>query len=349
MLVRWMKKFKNSDVFSSVLILALFLIFNSIFIKGFLNIQIRDGRLFGITIDVLYRAAPLMIISIGMTLVIATKGIDLSVGAIVAISAAVAANLIGGELLIENGVIQYVTQSSLPVAILLALGAASICGLWNGFLVGKVKLQAIIATLILMVAGRGIAQLITDGQIITIYYQPYNFIGNGYFLGLPITIFIALFFFLIISLFIRKTALGMYIESIGINDRASRYIGINSQKIKYIVYIICGLCAGAAGIIISAGVRSADANNVGLWIELDAILAVVIGGNSLNGGKFTIAGSVIGAIIVQMITTTVYAAGITPEVSLVVKASFVLVLTLIQSQVFRNYLTNIFTNGGDVA
>lgn len=349
MIVKYLKKFRESAIFSPVLMLAVFLIFNAIFIDGFFDLEIRNGRLFGRLVDVLHRGAPLALIAIGMTLAIATKGIDISVGSIVAISGAMAAYLIGGELVIENGVIEYVTQSSLPFAIFCALGVASLCGLWNGFLISKLKLQPMIATLILMVAGRGIAQLITNGEIITIYYQPYNFIGNGYIIGLPLTIFIVLFFFIAISYFVRKTSVGLYIESIGNNEDASRYLGIDSQKIKYIVYIISGLCAGVAGLIISAGVRSADANNAGLWIELDAILAVVIGGNSFTGGKFTITGSIIGAIIVQMITTTVYTTGVPAETTLVIKAVIVLILTIIQSEAFKNGLVNLVSKRGNVA
>src|SRR5690554_904307 len=195
------RKFRESQIFPPLLALLILLIFDFFFIEGFFSIQIRDGRLFGTLIDILNRAAPLALLSIGMTLVIATAGIDLSVGAVIAISGAVAAKLIGGQLVIEDGVVQYVTQVSLPLAIFLSLLIALACGFWNGFLVSKIKIQPIVATLILMVAGRGIAQLITRGQIITIYYQPFHYIGNGYLLGLPFTIFIVALTFLLVSLF----------------------------------------------------------------------------------------------------------------------------------------------------
>ncbi len=343
------KKFKESQIFSPLLVLLILLILDFIFIDGFFNIEIRDGRLFGILIDIINRAAPLAIIAIGMTLVIATAGIDLSVGAVVAIAGAVSAKLIGGQLVIENGAVQYITQVSLPIALLASMAVAMMCGAWNGFLVGKVKIQPIVATLILMVAGRGIAQLITKGQIITIYYKPFHFIGTGYLFGLPFSIFIVALAFLAVSIFVRKTAVGLYIESIGINDKASKYVGINPTRIKYIVYTICGLLAGIAGILIASNVKSADANNAGLWKELDAILSVVIGGNSLDGGKFSISGSIIGALIVQTLTTTVYAAGIAPEINLVVKAVVVIIITVGQSQVFRDGISKFVTKRGNVA
>ncbi|QTL97342.1 ABC transporter permease [Iocasia frigidifontis] len=343
-----LKKFKESQIFSPLLALLILLLFDFIFIDGFLSIEIRDGRLFGTLIDILNRAAPLALLAIGMTLVIATGGIDLSVGAVIAISGAIAAKLIGGQLVIENGTIQYVTQVSLPIALFASMGMAAICGMWNGFLVGKIKVQPIVATLILMVAGRGIAQLITKAQIITIYYKPFHYIGTGYLLGLPFTIFIVVLAFLLVSLFVRKTAVGLYIESIGINDIASKYVGIKPSRIKFIVYTICGLMAGIAGLIVTSNVKAADANNAGLWKELDAILSVVIGGNSLSGGKFTIAGSIIGALVVQTLTTTVYAAGIAPEVTLVVKAVVVVIITIIQSQVFRDGISKLIVKRRDL-
>lgn len=347
-MVKLLKKFKESQIFSPLLALLILLLFDFIFIDGFLNIEIRDGRLFGTLIDILNRAAPLALLAIGMTLVIATGGIDLSVGAVIAISGAIAAKLIGGQLVIENGTVQYVTQVSLPIALFASMGITVICGMWNGFLVGKIKVQPIVATLILMVAGRGIAQLITKAQIITIYYKPFHYIGTGYLLGLPFTIFIVILAFLLVRLFVRKTAVGLYIESIGINDIASRYVGIKPSQIKFIVYTICGLMAGIAGLIITSNVKAADANNAGLWKELDAILSVVIGGNSLSGGKFTIAGSIIGALVVQTLTTTVYAAGIAPEVTLVVKAVVVVIITIIQSQVFRDGLSKLIVKRRDL-
>ena len=155
--------------------LVLLLAVNATFNPGFWQLQWRDGHLFGSLIDILNRAAPLVVVALGMTLVIATRGIDISVGAVVAISAATAALLIGGTLDLKDGMQTYVSRTPMALAIVAALAVAALCGLWNGLLVARVGMQPIIATLILMVAGRGIAQLITNGQIITVYYAPYFF------------------------------------------------------------------------------------------------------------------------------------------------------------------------------
>ena len=164
--------------------LLLLLAVNAAFNPSFLHVEWRDGHAYGSLIDILNRAAPLALVSLGMTLVVATRGIDISVGAVVAISAAVAAWMIGGA---TDGA---TSRFGLPLALGAALGVALLCGLWNGVLVAGAGMQPIIATLILMVAGRGIAQLVTDGQILTIYYPPFFFIGGGHLLGLPFSIFV---------------------------------------------------------------------------------------------------------------------------------------------------------------
>lgn len=312
------------------------LVFNLFFTKDFFAIEIKDGHFYGVTIDILNRATPLMLLAIGMTLVIATKGIDISVGSIIAISGAVAASLIGGKLEYVDGIQKFITLVPMPVAILIALLATTLLGMWNGLLISKVGIQPIVATLILLVAGRGIAQLITQGQIITIYYKPFQFIGTGYLLGLPFSLYIVGVVFAITLYAVRKTAIGMFIEAIGINAIASRFTGINVNKYIFSVYAFSGLCAGMAGLIICSNVSSADGNNAGLFIELDAILAVSLGGNSLEGGRFSLIGSIIGALIIQSITTTIYALGVPPEITLVVKSVVVIIICLLQSSHFRN-------------
>jgi simple sugar transport system permease protein len=188
-----------------------------------------------------------------------------------------------------------------------------------------------------MVAGRGIAQLITSGQIITIYYRPFFFVGGGWFLGLPFAIFIAIFVYIIAQIFSRKTSLGLFIASVGGNADASRYAGINQQAVKLFSFIFCAFCAGVAGLIICSNVKSADANNAGLNMELDAILAAVIGGTNLAGGKFNLAGSLVGALLIQTLTTTIYSFGVPPEISLVVKALVVVLICFLQSSVASNF------------
>lgn len=318
-----------------LLTLALILSVNASLNPGFWMLQWRDGHLYGSLIDILNRAAPLMLVSMGMTLVIATRGIDISVGAVVAISASVAALMIGGTLVISNGVPTHVSRFPMPLAILCALLVALACGLWNGLLVAKIGLQPIIATLILMVAGRGIAQLVTGGQIVTVYYAPYFVIGNGFLWGLPFALFIAAGVFVAVHLALTRTALGLFIQAIGINPAAARLAGVRERLITVCVYAFCGLTAGVAGLIISSNVKSADGNNAGALMELDAILAVTLGGTLLTGGRFSLGGSLLGALIIQTLTSTIYSIGVPPEINLVVKAAVVFVVMLLQSAEFR--------------
>jgi simple sugar transport system permease protein len=318
-----------------VLTLFLLLAINAAFNADFLRLEWRGGHLYGSLIDILNRAAPLMLVSLGMTLVIATRGIDISVGAVVAIAAALAAWMIGGSLIVTDGVATHVTRFPMPLAILAAVGVAMLCGLWNGLLVARVGMQPIIATLILMVAGRGIAQLITGGQIITIYYAPFFFLGSGHWLGLPFSLFIVAVVFAGLYLAITRSALGLFIQAVGINPEAARVAGIQSRRIVVGVYAFCGACAGLAGLLISSNVKSADGNNAGQLIELDAILAVTLGGTALTGGRFSLVGSMIGALIIQTLTYAIYSLGVPPEINLVVKAVVVFVVMLLQSPEFR--------------
>lgn len=330
-----MKRLAHHPLFWPLVTLLLILLVNASLNPGFWTLQWRDGHLYGSLIDILNRSAALMLVALGMTLVIATRGIDISVGAIVAISASVAALMVGGTLVIHNGVASHVSRFPMPVAIGCALAVALVCGLWNGLLVARLGLQPIIATLILMVTGRGIAQLVTNGQIVTVYYEPYFYIGNGYLAGLPFALFIALAVFLIMQLAVKRTALGLFIQAIGINPAAARLAGVRERLITICVYAFCGLTAGAAGLIVSSNVKSADGNNAGSLMELDAILAVTLGGTLLTGGRFSLAGSMLGALIIQALTSTIYSIGVPPEINLVVKAAVVFVVMLMQSAEFR--------------
>ncbi len=332
-----LRSLARSRIFWPVVVLALMLTFNLTTNPHFFSITVRDGHLYGSLIDVLNRAAPLMIISLGLTLVIATHGIDISVGSVVAIAGATTAMLIGGKYVMGN---ELVTAHPLWLCVLGGLAIALLFGMWNGFLVAIVGLQPIIATLILLVAGRGVAQLIAEGQIITIYYRPYYFIGNGFLLGLPFSYFLVALILAVFLLLTRKTALGLFIESIGVNPTAARFAGVRARMITFWVYAICGLCAGVAGLIVTSNVKSADGNNAGLDFELDAILAVVLGGTSLNGGRFTLVGSILGALIIQTLTTTIYSIGVPPEITLVVKAVVVFAVSILQSERVRALLVS---------
>lgn len=330
------KELSKKRLFWPMTILVLVLIFDLIFIKGFFSIEIKNGNLYGRPIDIINRASALMILAIGMTLVIATKGIDISVGSVLAISGAIVAQLLGP---------QAAPHTPLVYCIILALVVSTILGCWNGFLVSKIGVSPVVATLILMVAGRGIAQCITKGQIPTVLYKPFCYIASfvpG--IPLPFSIFIVAFVLLIAMLVVKKTAFGMFVESVGINPEASRFSGINVQKIIFMTYAFSGLCAGIAGLISASMIKAADANNAGYLIEMDAILAVAIGGTQLSGGKFSIMGSIIGALIIQSLTTTLYALGVSPEVLPVVKALFVVAICLLQSYDFRRIVLGVFGN-----
>jgi len=333
-----MKRIVHHALFWPSVTLALLLVASSLFNASFLTLAWRDGHLYGSVIDILNRAAPLMVVSLGMTLVIAVRRLDISVGAVVAIAAAVAALMIGGSFSATGEV-----HSNYPLwlALSAALAVAAACGLWNGLLVVKAGMQPIVATLILMVAGRGIAQLLTGGQIITVYYPPFFQLGNGFLLGLPVALWIAGGLWLALHLLLSRTALGLFVRSIGGNPEAARVAGVRSSAITLCVYTFCGFAAGVAGLIVSSNVKSADANNAGQLLELDAILAVTLGGTALTGGRFQLAGTVIGAVIIQTLTSMIYSLGVPPEVNLVVKAALVFAVMLLQSAEFRGVVMRI--------
>lgn len=283
----------------------------------FFDVRLQDGRLFGSLVDVFNRGAPVALLAIGMVLVIATRGIDLSVGAVMAISGAIAASLADSH--------------ALPVVLGAALGAGLLCGLWNGLLVAVLGIQPIVATLILMVAGRGIAQLITEGRIVTFTSPGLAWFGGGSVMGVPAAVAITFGMLAVTLLLVRGTALGLMIEATGGNAKASALAGIGTRAMTIAVYVWCGLCAALAGIIAAADILGADANNAGLWLELDAILAVVIGGTSLFGGRFSVILAVLGALIIQAMNTGILLSGYPPEFNLVVKAVVVMVVLLMQS------------------
>ncbi|KFF69151.1 sugar ABC transporter permease [Pectobacterium brasiliense] len=301
-----------------LLALVAILLIDSMVAPNFFSLHIQDGRLFGSLIDILNRGAPVALLALGMTLVIATGGIDLSVGAVMAIAGATAATLTAAG-------------HPLPSVLLVALLVGALCGLWNGFLVAVLQIQPIVATLMLMVAGRGIAQLITEGQIITFDNAGLAKLGSGTLFYLPMPVIIACVMLLALWILMRKTALGLFIESVGINLRSARNAGVSTKLVLVAAYVICGVCAAVAGVIVTADIRGADANNAGLWLELDAILAVVIGGGSLLGGRFNLLLSVVGALIIQSMNTGILLSGYRPEFNLVLKALVVLLVLVMQS------------------
>lgn len=326
-----LKKITSYRLFLPLASLALVLLINLITTPTFFQISIRNGVLYGYIIDVINRASELVILAVGMTLVISSSaGTDISVGAIMAVAGAVCCNILaGGE--------QSVTAYSAPYAVgfIAALVVGVVCGCFNGFLVAKLKIQPMIATLILFTAGRGIAQLVTNGQITYIRVDSFKLLGASLpGVPLPTPVFVAAIVVIITMLLLKYTALGLYIQSVGINPRASRLVGLKSTMIIFLTYAFCGLCAGVAGMVATSRIYSADANNIGLNMELDAILAVALGGNSLAGGKFSLMGSIIGAYTIQALTTTLYAMSVSADQIPVYKAIVVVIIVALQSPEF---------------
>ena len=305
-----------------LLALLALLLFDFTYIENFFRITVRDGNLYGSVIDILENAAPVLLLSIGMTLVIATGGVDLSVGSVMAICAAAAAQVV-------------VAGHPAALAFAVAMGVGLLAGAWNGALVSLLGIQPIVATLILMVAGRGIAHLVTGSQIITFTDPVYSFLGSGFLFRVPFSLSVVAVTLVATAVLVRKTALGLFIEAVGGNATASRYAGVNATGVKWMVYVFSGACACVAGLISAADINAADPNNNGLYMELDAILAVVIGGTALTGGRFSLPGSVIGALVIQTLTTTILTYGVAPEKTLVVRAAVVVVVCLLQSEGLR--------------
>lgn len=318
-------------LFWPLVVLLVLILVNTLSRPTFVRITVQDGRLYGSLIDILRNSAPLMLVALGMTLVIATRGIDLSVGAVMAVSGAVALQIIQ-----DSG--DPANPGVLAVAIGTATLAGLVCGLWNGFLVSMLGIQPIIATLVLMLAGRGIALLITGGFITTINSDPYKFMAQGYVLGLPFAFYVSLAAIAVVALIERRTALGVLTEAVGINPAASRLAGVRARGIIWGAYAASGLLAGFAGLLYSSNIMAADANAAGLYIELDAILAVVLGGTSLAGGTFSIAGTVVGVFTIQTLKSTITFLGVPPAVTPVFMAAVVVIVVLIQSRRLRRWV-----------
>ena len=316
-----LKKITHARLFLPIVCLIAVLLINVIKTPDFFNITIRNGVLYGYVIDVINRASELVILAVGMTLVTAASGgQDISVGAVMAVAAAVCCQILSGG---ASSVTAY----------------SALCGAFNGLLVAKLNIQPMVATLILYTAGRGIAQLVTNGQITYIRVPSFQMAGG--YIGkspVPTPVLFAIITVVIVALILKKTALGLYIESVGINGKAARLVGLNSTMIKFLTYVICGVLAGIAGLVASSRIYSADANNIGLNLEMDAILAVALGGNFLGGGKFSLIGSVIGAYTIQALTTTLYAMNVKADQLPVYKAIVVIIIVTLQSDVFKKFV-----------
>lgn len=323
-------------IFSMLLVMAINIIYDIACGNpplSFFTISIKNDILYGRLIDVLNRGSEVAILAIGMTFVVsASAGTDISVGSVMSLTGGLTCMLLAGYGV--TNVSEY--ANPLWVGILAGIAVACVCGLFNGFLVAYMNIQPMVATLILWSAGRAIGLLLCNSQIVYVRVESFQIFGS--YVGIfPTPILIAALCVAVAALALKFTALGTYVQSVGINKKASRIAGFNSSKIILMCFAISGLCAGIAGIVATSRIYSADTNNIGLNMELDAILAVALGGNSLGGGKFSLAGSIIGAFTIQAITTTLLALGVSTAQAPVFKAVVVILIVVIQSAPVKAY------------
>ncbi len=299
-----------------VALLAL-IAFNVIFTKHFISIQTLNVNL--------TQVATIVIVGVGMTLVIATGGIDLSVGSMMAISGAIAP-------LIFLGTAVHISEIHLAVAVgmIVAVLAAGAFGWFNGWLITRFRIQPIIATLVLFIAGRGIAQVSTNGNLQPFKLGEFQWIGLGRWFGVPVQVIIMVVLVAIAAWVLKRSLFGRQILAIGGNERAARLAGIPVARVKRWVYCISGLCSGIAGLVVIAINSSSDANLVGLGMELDAIAAVAVGGTLLSGGRATVTGTLIGALIIQLVRYTLLANGVNDDVAKLVKAALIVLAVWLQ-------------------
>ncbi|MEM9585545.1 MAG: ABC transporter permease [Pseudomonadota bacterium] len=299
-----------------VVALAVILIFNIIVTPNFLQMQTLFVNI--------SQVATIAIVAMGMTLVIATGGIDLSVGAIMALAGALA------PLIFLSDFGQSYPALGIAAAIALPLVAALACGLFNGILVANLKVQPIIATLILFISGRGIAQVLTNGNLQTFSNPSFSYLGTGKVLGLPFQGWLALAIACVLYLVMTRTTFGRYVLAIGGNERAAELSGGPVKRVKIGVYMICGALSGLAGLIVVAINSASDAARNGNLMELDAIAAAVVGGALLQGGRAPIFGAILGAVIIQLVKYTLLANGVEDEVALIAKALIILAAVYVQ-------------------
>lgn len=292
------------------------LAFNALFTNGFLTLQTLNVNL--------TQVAPIVIVAIGMALVVATGGIDLSVGATASIAGTLAAVLL--------------SQSAGPLAepslatacaLTLPLLAAALAGSVNGMLVVRYGVQPIVATLILFIAGRGIAEMLTDSNLRNFTNTGFTRIG-GNMAGVPVQGVLMLVVVVVAAWVVRETVFGRHVLAVGGNERAARLAGVAVGRVKLAVYIACAVLAGVAGLLNVAINAAADPAKIGLGIELDAIAAVAVGGTPLSGGRARIGGTLLGALAIQLLEYSLLAHGVADEWALIVKAGVVLAAVYLQ-------------------
>ncbi|MBX2805219.1 MAG: ABC transporter permease [Hyphomicrobiales bacterium] len=301
----------------TLIALALLLAFNILFTPNFLQLQTLFVNISQVT--------TIAIVAVGMTLVIATGGIDLSVGAVMALAGALAPLIFTSSFGVEYPVL------GLIAAFILPLLAAMLCGLFNGAMVSYLRVQPIIATLILFISGRGIAQVLTNGNLQTFSNPYFSYLGTGKILGLPFQGWLGLALAIGVFWLVSRTIFGRYLLAIGGNERAAMLAGTPVRLVKIGAYVLCATLAGIAGLIVVAINSASDAARNGNLMELDAIAAAVVGGAVLQGGRAPIFGAILGAIIIQLVKYTLLANGVEDEVALIAKAAIIVIAVYLQT------------------
>jgi len=310
--------------YGSFIALVALILYNSIFTRNFLSIGAFNANM--------TQAATIVIVAVGMTFVIATGGIDLSVGSLMAIAGSLAPLFLLDAYQFGTPVV------GLALAIIVPLVATTLCGAFNGVLVTRVGLQPIIATLVLYLGGRGIAQLIVNGELREFrnlgspLVPALEFLGLGQVFGVRFQIIVMLVVVLVATWVLRATTFGRYVLATGGNPSAARLAGVPVNRVKMAVYCLSGFLAGLAGLIVVAINRSSDPHRVGEYMELDAIAAVAVGGTPLSGGRATILGTLVGALIIQLLRFTLIANNVQDGITRMVIAGAIVIAVLAQRQ-----------------
>ena len=312
-IVQTMQKKKHRiTIQREIAVLLAMIVFNLLFTQHFWSLQTFNVNL--------TQVVTIVIVGIGMTLVVATGGIDLSVGASMAIAGSLAPMIF----------MNVAGPFGIALAFVLPVLAAAFCGVFNGFLVTRLSVQPIVATLVLFIAGRGIAQVFTDGSLQAFDNPAFQWIALGRVAGVPAQVFLMLALVVLFAWIVRKTLFGQYLLVTGGNEQAAYLSGIPTARVKMIAYTLCAALAGLAGLISISVNSSSDANVIGLGSELDAIAAVAVGGTALTGGRAYIVGTLIGALIIQLLRYTLLAHGIPDAAALVVKAGIIIAAVYVQ-------------------
>ncbi len=336
-------KLVRNQMFIPLLALFILALFNLIADPGFFAITLKENSagnpvLSGYLITILDYGSELAILAIGMTLVTAASGgQDISVGAAVAVSGSVLLGVLCG-----SNTRPETLQAPIIVAFLISCVVAALFGAFNGVLVAYFKIQPMIATLILYTAGRSIAAWINNNELPVVSDETLTYFG-GYIPGVPIPtpFFIAVICLVIITLVLKFTNLRLYTQSVGINQSSSRLNGLNPEMIKVITFVILGLCVAVVGLIKVSRVSTINYSVIAKDIEMDAILAVALGGNALSGGKFNMASSILGAYVIQFLTQTLYKFKVQSDALPAYKAIVVIVLVVISAPTVKDWFSSV--------